>query len=85
MSLNEYRPHIEEEAAPKKKCMIDLNTQDVLLACNKLLSIQLEHSQKCWMQGKWCNSQQMQLVISMSNIMKAGHASLQVWCYQKNK
>jgi len=29
--------------------MIDLNTRDVLLVSNKLLSIQLEYSQKCWM------------------------------------
>jgi len=42
MSLNEYRAHTKEEAAPKNKCMIDLNTEDVLLASNKLLSIQLE-------------------------------------------
>ena len=39
MSLNEYRAHTEEEATPKKKCMIDLNAQDDLLANNKLLSI----------------------------------------------
>jgi hypothetical protein len=32
MSLNEYRAHTNEESAPKKKCMIDLNTRDVLLA-----------------------------------------------------
>ena len=31
MSLNEYRGHTEEEATPRKKCMIDLNTQDALL------------------------------------------------------
>ena len=42
MSLNEYRGHTEEEATPKKKGMINLNTQDALLASNKLLSIQLE-------------------------------------------
>jgi hypothetical protein len=42
MSLNEYRGHTEEEATPWKKGMIDLNTQDALLASNKLLSIQLE-------------------------------------------
>jgi len=41
-SLNEYRAHIKEEAASKKKCMIDLNTHDVLLASNKLFSIQSE-------------------------------------------
>ena len=42
MSLYEYRGHTEEEATPRKKVMIDLNTQDVLLASNKLLNIQLE-------------------------------------------
>jgi len=42
MSLNEYWGHTEEEATPKKKCMIDLNTQDNLLASKKLLNIQLE-------------------------------------------
>ena len=42
MSLNEYRGHIEEEATPRKKDMIDLNTQDALLSSNKLLYIQLE-------------------------------------------
>lgn len=42
MYLNEYRGHTEEEATSKKKGMIDLNTQDALLASNKLLSIQLE-------------------------------------------
>jgi hypothetical protein len=42
MSLNEHRGHTEEEATPRKKDMIDLNTQDALLATNKLLSIQLE-------------------------------------------
>lgn len=42
MSLNEYRVHTKEEAAPRKKCMIYLNTEDDILASNKLLSIQLE-------------------------------------------
>jgi len=42
MSLNEYRGHIEKEATPKKKVMIDQNIQDALLSSNKLLSIQLE-------------------------------------------
>jgi hypothetical protein len=42
LSPNEYRGHIEEEMTPRKKGMIDLNTQDALLASNKLLSIQLE-------------------------------------------
>jgi len=42
MSLNEYLGHIEEEATPRKNGLIDQNTQDDLLARNKLLSIQLE-------------------------------------------
>jgi len=42
MSLNEYRAHIEEEAALKKKGMININTKDVLFSSNKLLIIQLE-------------------------------------------
>jgi len=42
MSMNEYRGHTEEEANPRKKGMIDLNTQDALLARNKLLNIQLK-------------------------------------------
>ena len=42
MSLNEYCIHTEEEAASKKKCMIDLNTHDDLFANNKLFNIQLE-------------------------------------------
>jgi hypothetical protein len=42
MSLNEYRGHTKEEATPRKKGMIDLNTQDALLASIKLLIIQLE-------------------------------------------
>jgi len=46
MSLNEYRGQHEEEATPRKKGMIDLNTQDALLVSNKLLSIQLETTSK---------------------------------------
>lgn len=46
MSLNEYRPHIEENATSKKKGMIDMNTQDALLASNKLLRIQIETLEK---------------------------------------
>jgi len=42
MSLNEYRAHTYEEASPRKKGMIDLNTHDALLASNKLLSLQLQ-------------------------------------------
>lgn len=42
MSLNEYRAHTEEDIAPKKKCIIDLHTQDDLLSSNELLIIQLE-------------------------------------------
>jgi len=42
MSMNEYRGHTEEEETPRKKDMIDLNTQDALLASNKLHKIQLE-------------------------------------------
>jgi hypothetical protein len=42
MSLNEYHAHTEEEAAPKKKGMIDLNAQDSLHASTKHLIIQLE-------------------------------------------
>jgi len=41
-SLNEYRAHIKEEAASKKKGMIDLNTHDALPASNKILSIEIE-------------------------------------------
>jgi len=41
MPLNEYRAHTEEEAALKKKGVIDLSTHDALLSSNKLLSIQL--------------------------------------------
>lgn len=42
MSLNEYSAHVDDESTPKKKGMMDFNTQNVLLASNKLLSIQLE-------------------------------------------
>jgi hypothetical protein len=42
MSLNECRGQCEEEVTPKKKGMIDLKNQGVLLASNKLLNIQLE-------------------------------------------
>jgi len=42
MSLKEYCAHTDKEDSPKKKGMIDLNTQDVLLASNKLLRLQLE-------------------------------------------
>ena len=42
MKIKTDRGHTEEEATPKKKCMIDLNTQDNLLASKKLLNIQLE-------------------------------------------
>jgi len=42
MSLNEYRAQTDDESAPKKKDMMDLNTQNALLAGNKLLSIQRE-------------------------------------------
>ncbi|AET02979.1 hypothetical protein MTR_8g060460 [Medicago truncatula] len=42
ISLNEYHADTEEEeAAPKKNGMIDLNTQDALLASNKVFNIQL--------------------------------------------
>ncbi|AES98904.1 hypothetical protein MTR_5g074370 [Medicago truncatula] len=42
MSLNEYSAHVDDESTPKKKGMMEFNTQNVLLASNKLLSIQLE-------------------------------------------
>lgn len=37
MSSNEYPLHTEKEIAPRKKGMIDLNTHDALLVCNKPL------------------------------------------------
>jgi len=40
--LNEYHPHTNEEVAPRKERMSDLNTHDALIASNKLLSIKLE-------------------------------------------
>lgn len=48
MYLNEYHAHINKVAALKKKGMIDLNTQDVLFSSNKLLSLQLETTEKKW-------------------------------------
>jgi len=42
MSLNQCRAHTDEEASSKKKCMININTEDDLLASNKVLSLQPE-------------------------------------------
>jgi len=38
-SLNVYHPQSNEEAIPKKKGKIELDTHDYLLASNKLLNI----------------------------------------------
>jgi len=56
MYLNEYGANIEEKASPKKKGMIDINTQDALLASNKLLSIQLETLTKRLEAREVCNT-----------------------------
>jgi len=42
MSLNEYCAHTKEDISPKKKCIIELNTHDDLLASKELFIVQLE-------------------------------------------